>query len=204
MDYSLISIRPFINSSMSFANILWNQVVKIKYKRRISFLIVITLILCINSCYAAIEGNSNTTKSFDPNETATVPYISPITSWYHTLPPVWTGFIIGYYINPSKTPISEINFTALKSSGITDIYVLVTNDNYLPVLSESKAKADAVGIRTNAWIFPGFNYSSQVAQMKIGVLLDVETYDMPAYIPQIKAMRQATQGVTFSLLCKTR
>jgi hypothetical protein len=179
-----------------------SKVVKIEYRRIILFIIVISLILCLNSCFAAIEGNSNTTKSFDPKETAAEPYITPITSWYHTLPPIWTGFIVGYYINPSKTPISEINFTALKNSGITDIYVLVTNDNYSPVLSESKTKADAVGIRTNAWVFPGFNYASQVAQMKIGVLLDVETYDMPAYISQIKDMRQATPGVTFSLCVK--
>jgi hypothetical protein len=110
--------------------------------------------------------------------------------------------MVGYYINPSATPLSEINFNELKSAGITDIYVLVTNDNYLPVLSEAKTKADTVGIRTNAWVFPGFNYASQVAHMKIGVLLDVETYDMPAYISEIRTMRSATQGVTFSLCIK--
>jgi dTDP-glucose pyrophosphorylase len=84
-----------------------------------------------------------------------------------------TNFIMGYYINPNVTPLSGINFTALKSAGITDIYVLVTNNNYLPVLSEAKKKADAVGIRTNAWVYPGFNYASKVAGMKIGVQLDV-------------------------------
>jgi hypothetical protein len=109
---------------------------------------------------------------------------------------------MGYYINPSVTPLSEINFQDLKNAGITDIYVLVSNDNYLPVLSEAKIKADTVGIRTNAWVFPGFNYASQVAQMKIGVLLDVETYDIPASIPEIKTMREVTRGVTFSLCVK--
>lgn len=111
---------------------------------------------------------------------------------------------MGYYINPSVTPISEIDFNTLKSAGITDVYVLVTNENYEKQLSETKSRADAVGIRTNAWIFPGFSYSaaSQIAHMKIGVLFDVETYDMPAYISQIQAMRQATQGVTFSLCVK--
>ena len=113
-----------------------------------------------------------------------------------------TNFIIGYYINPNVTPISEINFNTLKSAGITDIYVLVTNNNYLPVISEAKKKADAVGIRTNAWVYPGFNYASQVAQMKIGVQLDVETYNMPAYLLQILAMRLATYGVPFSLTVK--
>ena len=113
-----------------------------------------------------------------------------------------TNFIIGYYINPNVTPISEINFKALKSAGITDIYVLVTNNNYLPVLSEAKKKADAVGIRTNAWVYPGFNHASQVAKKKIGVQLDVETYFMPAYLLQILAMRLATYGETFSLTVK--
>ena len=109
---------------------------------------------------------------------------------------------MGYYINPNVTPISEINFNALKSAGITDVYVLVTNNNYLPVLSETKQKADAVGIRTNAWVYPGFNYASQVAQMKIGVQLDVETYNMSTYLLQILTMRLATYGVTFSLTVK--
>ncbi len=59
-----------------------------------------------------------------------------------------------------------------------------------------------MGIRTNAWVYPGFNYASQVAQMNIGVQLDVETHDMPAYLPQIKAMRSETQGVKFSLSVK--
>jgi hypothetical protein len=113
-----------------------------------------------------------------------------------------TDFIVGYYINPNATPISEINFIDLKSAGITDVYVLVKNNNYSPVLTEAKNKADAVGIRTHAWVFPGFTHASQVAQMKIGVQLDVETYNMPAYILQILAMRLATYGVTFSLTVK--
>lgn len=113
-----------------------------------------------------------------------------------------TNFIMGYYINPNVTPLSGINFTALKSAGITDIYVLVTNNNYLPVLSEAKKKADAVGIRTNAWVYPGFNYASKVAGMKIGVQLDVETYNIPAYLLQILAMRLATYGETFSITVK--
>ena len=113
-----------------------------------------------------------------------------------------TDYIIGLYINPNVTPISEIDFNALKSAGITDVYVLVKNNNYIPVLSEAKSKADAVGIRTNAWVFPGFSHASEVAQMKIGVQLDVETYNMPAYLLQILAMRLATYGVPFSLTVK--
>jgi hypothetical protein len=111
-------------------------------------------------------------------------------------------FIMGYYINPNVTPISDINFTALKNAGITDIYVLVTNDNYSPVLSAAQKKANAVGIRTNAWVYPGFNHASQVAGMNIGVELDVETYDMPAYLLQIFSMRLATYGVPFSVTVK--
>ena len=111
-------------------------------------------------------------------------------------------FIVGYYINPNVTPLSEINFKDLKSAGITDIYVLVTNKNYLSVLPEAKEKADAVGIRTHAWVFPGFNHASQVAQMKIGVQLDMETYNIPAHLLEILAMRIATHGVTFSVTVK--
>lgn len=113
-----------------------------------------------------------------------------------------TNFIVGYYINPNVTPISEINFKDLKSAGITDVYVLVTNNNYLSVLPEAKEKADAVGIKTNAWVFPGFNHASQVAQMKIGVQLDMETYNIPAHLLEILAMRLATYGATFSVTVK--
>ena len=133
--------------------------------------------LGLNSGCVAAAGDSNTTQSN-------------------------TNYIMGYYINPNVTPISEINFKALKSAGITDIYVLVTNNNYLTVLSQAQKKADAVGIRTNAWVYPGFNHASKVAQMKIGVQLDVETYNMPAYLLQILAMRFATYGQTFSLTVK--
>ncbi len=119
-----------------------------------------------------------------------------------TTAPNSTNFIIGYYINPNITPISDIDFNALKKAGITDIYVLVTNNNYLAVLSEAKKNADAAGIRTNAWVYPGFSHASKVAKMKIGVQLDVETYSMPSYLLQILGMRLSTYGVPFSLTVK--
>jgi hypothetical protein len=128
-------------------------------------------------------------------------FTNSVTPWYH-IPSDPTGFIVGYYINPNVTPISKINFSALKTAGITDIYVLATNDNYLSVLPDAKSKADSVGIKTHAWVFPGFNHSAQVAQMKIGVQLDVETYDMPDYVSLIKQMRKDTEGVTFSVTVK--
>lgn len=161
--------------------------VKIKYKRILSILILSILIICLNS-------GSVFAAEFSNNSTAN--------SRYSSLPVVGNSFIMGYFINPKVTPISEIDFTSLKKVGITDIYVLVSDENYLPVLSEAKTRADDVGIRTHAWIFPGFSYAPQVANMKIGVLLDVETYDMPAYIAQIQAMRLVTQGVTFSVCVK--
>lgn len=174
--------------------------VKIKKLWILSFLLVI-LTLSLNSCFAAETENLSTADFISSGGTSLLPYTSHINPWY-PIPPVFTGRIMGYYINPSATPISDVNFTALKDAGITDIYVLVSDDNYQSVLSQFKEKADAMGIRTNAWVFPGFSYPSQVAHMGIGVLLDVETYDMPAYIPQIKDMRSATQGVTFSICVK--
>lgn len=139
--------------------------------------IILTLLLSLNSGSLAAAGNSTTTANS-------------------------TDYIIGYYINPNTTPISGIDFNALKSAGITDVYVLVKNNNYIPILSEAKTKADAVGIRTHAWVYPGFNHASQVASMKIGVQLDVETYNMPSYLLQILAMRLATYGVPFSVTVK--
>lgn len=165
-----------------------------------SFIFLFSFTLSLGLVYVAAADNSTTTPSSSTSEAMLD--ITTLNLWQPLLPPVWTGYILGYFINPRITPISEIDFNAMKKAGITDIYVLVNNDNYLPVLSEAKTKADAVGIRTNAWVFPGFNHASQVAQMKIGVILDVETYDMPAYIPEIKAMRSATSGVTFSLTIK--
>ncbi|MBP1946986.1 hypothetical protein [Methanobacterium petrolearium] len=151
---------------------------------------------CVNAA-----GNLTTPKTNSTSEVIPNPYTDTVTPWY-PIPSLETGSILGYYINPSVTPISEIDFTALKNAGITDIYVLVRNSNYTSVLPEAKAKADSVGIRTHAWVFPGFKYASQVRDMKIGVQLDVETYNMSEYIPEIKAMREATQGVTFSVCTK--
>lgn len=112
------------------------------------------------------------------------------------------NFILGYYINPNATPLSEINFSALKKAGITDIYVLVKNNNYQSVLSEAKKKADTVGIKTHAWVYPGFSYASKVAEMNIGIHLDVETYNIPAYLLEILKMRLDTVGETFSITVK--
>ncbi|MDD1763272.1 MAG: putative glycoside hydrolase [Methanobacteriaceae archaeon] len=159
------------------------------------------MILGLNSGCVAAAGNFTTTKAISINEVMQVPYTSTVTSWYN-IPLIENGFIVGIFINPRVTPISEINFTALKSAGITDIYVLVTNDNYLSVLSQAKTKADTVGIKTNAWVYPGFSHAAQVAHMKIGVLLDVETHNMSAYVSQIKDMRLATKGVTFYICVK--
>lgn len=174
------------------------KAVKIKYRWAVLFIILFALILGLTSgCVAASENSSND-QTISTN--GAIPYTSTINHWFPI--PMGNGFIVGYYINPSRTPLTEIDFSDLKRAGITDVYILVTNDNYLSILPEAKTKADAVGIRTNAWVYPGFSYASQVAHMKIGVLLDVETHDMPAYTPQIQAMRFATQGVTFSLCVK--
>lgn len=173
--------------------------VKIKPNWIIPVLLLFTVILSLNPCNAAEPVNYTAADIISTGGTTLLPYSS---STWQPIPSVGTGSILGYYINPSATPISEVDFNTLKSAGITDIYVLVTDNNYVSILTDAKVKADAVGIRTNAWVFPGFSYPSQVAGMGIGVLLDVETYDMPAYISQIKAMRSATQGVTFSLCVK--
>ncbi|BDZ68794.1 hypothetical protein [Methanobacterium ferruginis] len=149
----------------------------------------------------AAADNVTTTQTNTTSDELPVSYSSTLGPWYH-IPSMGTGFIVGYYINPRVTPISEINFTALKDAGITDIYVLANNNNYSSVLPEAKERADTVGIKTHAWVYPGFSHASEVAQMKIGVQLDVETYDMPDYLSEIKAMRQDTEGVPFSLAVK--
>ena len=128
------------------------------------------------------------------------PY-STLNPYYHTTL-LGTGYKVGFFINPRATPLSEINFNDLKKAGITDIYVLANNDNYQSVLTEAQTRANTVGMKTNAWVYPGFKYAGQIADMQIGVLLDVETHNMSAYVPEIKAMRSDTQKVTFYLCVK--
>lgn len=149
----------------------------------------------------AAAGNNTTTSKNTIIQSIPLAYTSSVTPWYH-VSYARPGFIVGYYINPNVTPISQINFTDLKDEGITDIYVLANNENYNLVLPEAKSKAGEAGIRTNAWVFPGFKHASDVVDMKIGVQLDVETYNMSSYLNEIKAMRSATQGVQFSLTVK--
>jgi hypothetical protein len=142
-------------------------------------LLIIVLTLSLSLYVASVF----TTDSNSPNQTS-------------------ENFIVGYYINPSATPISEINFNDLKNAGITDVYVLVTNKTYQTVLPETKQKADAAGIRTNAWVYPSFGHVSEVAKMNVGVQLDMETYDMPSYLVQILEMRLDSLGETFSITVK--
>lgn len=170
------------------------QAVKIQSQKIIRFLIFFSLAMGS----LVVLGDITTSNSTNISEELSAPYITP----WNSIQSGGTSFIMGYYINPTVTPISKINFTTLKNAGITDIYVLVRNDNYYPILSEAKLKADAVGIKTNAWVFPGFKHAHVIARMKIGVQLDVETYNMTEYIPEIKAMREATQGVSFSVCAK--
>lgn len=172
-----------------------------KYKCTLLVLILFTLSWGLNLGPVTATENLTAKENINIDEITQLPYTSTETSW-NPLQSFIDGYIVGYYINPSVTPLSEMDFNDFKTAGITDIYVLVNDDDYVEVLTEAKTKADSVGIRTHAWVHPGFNHTSQVASMKIGVLLDVETYDMPAYISEIKAMRSASQGVTFSLCVK--
>ena len=171
------------------------KAVEIIYKKIILFLFLLAVISGLTVVWSSSTATNNTGEEF------LEPYTTIVTPWY-PVQGVGTDFIMGYYINPQVTPISEINFTTLKDAGITDIYVLVTDENYSKVLSEAKRNADAVDIRTHAWVFPGFSHAAEVADMDVGVQLDVETYNMPEYVSKIKAMREATQGVTFSVCVK--
>lgn len=113
-------------------------------------------------------------------------------------------FSIGYFINPDATPMVNIDFKALKSKGITEVYIRATNsgtNSYTKLAGWYKIITDA-GLKPFAWTWQGFAHSAEVAKMGYHICLDMETYNMSNYLSEIRAVRNASQGKTLILCTK--
>lgn len=120
--------------------------------------------------------------------------------------PERTNFIMGYYINSDATPLDGIDYNALKEKGTTDVFVRATNTGSFGIiytdLPKVKVKTDAAGLRLHAWVWKGFSFAKEVAAMGVNLHLDLETYEMTKYIPEIEKNRSSTTGVLFTVCTK--
>jgi hypothetical protein len=119
-----------------------------------------------------------------------------------------SDFIVAYYINTDDptTTLDKINWQHLRSIGITDIYLRISNGgNYGEIFSALptiKQETDPAGLKLHAWVFPGFSHAKEVASYGVGLHIDVENYHMADSIPELQQMRNDTTGQVFSICVK--
>lgn len=95
---------------------------------------------------------------------------------------------IGYFIDPDNTPLNGINWSNLKSKGITEVYVRVMNSNYNQFGSVLNSIIKA-GLKAYSWIWEGFSYTSFLTLQGWNILMDMETYNMPNYYSEIRGIQ---------------
>lgn len=111
---------------------------------------------------------------------------------------------IGYFIRPEITPLSRINFTALKAKGISEVYIRATNGGTTAFtnLNTYYSQIVGAGLKPYAWVWQGFSHSKEVTDMGFHTVLDLETYEIEGYLPEVKQMREDTRGKTFIVCTK--
>ncbi|MCE5213663.1 MAG: Ig-like domain-containing protein [Methanobacterium sp.] len=174
---------------------------------RNGFLFLIAILIIILSVFCGSVSATDIQNLTTEQENLSTNYTSnqlTYTSYQASSP---SDFIVGYYINTNdaNTRINNIDWSYLKSIGVTDIYLRTENSgNYVYVsdLPSIKAKLDSYGLRLNAWVFPGFSQAAEVASYGVGLQVDVETYNIASYIPELTKMRADTYGQIFSICVK--
>jgi hypothetical protein len=111
---------------------------------------------------------------------------------------------VGYFINPDVTPLSQIDFGALKRSGISAVYIRATNSGstIYTNLNHYYSKIVSAGISPFAWVWEGFSHAEEVTAMGFHTVMDLETYDMASYINEVEQLRTDTQGKTLIICTK--
>jgi hypothetical protein len=95
-----------------------------------------------------------------------------------------------YFIDPNATPLSKIDFKALRKQGFTDVAVPVWTVSPENLVKTVKPLTDAAGITLYGWCWDGTGLDKigYIVDNKINVLLDEETYQMAtkeSYLSQI-------------------
>lgn len=116
---------------------------------------------------------------------------------------------IGYFIDPSATPLDKINFASLKANGITEVYIRAKNSDYQNLKSYLPLIISA-GLKPFVHIWQGlhseknpkFLHTKELATDGWHICLDIENYDMKDYLPEIKDHRQNSIGKTFIICTK--
>lgn len=107
----------------------------------------------------------------------------------------------GYFVNPEATPYTKIDFVSLKNKGITCIYYRILESNYTQH-ADVLAKIKAAGLKPYAWVWEGFRYGKELAELGWHICIDVENYNMIASVPALTQLRTDTKGKTLIICTK--
>lgn len=108
---------------------------------------------------------------------------------------------IGIFIEPANTPLAQVDFKKVKSDGLSEVYVRAKNADYTN-LKAYYSKIVSAGLKPYAWIWQGFSHAKELSAMGFNIVMDLETYNMADFIPEVKQLRQDTNGKTLILCTK--
>lgn len=133
--------------------------------------------------------------------------VGPIT-WAHMFPvvkPIPVADELGYFINRIWNPLQNISWTGLKSKGINAVYIRCAEEN-LEAISAYLPAIKAAGLKPYAWTWEGFTMTKQAVAKGWNIVADIEGYDLPTHLPEIKAIHAACTagGKTFILCTKAQ
>lgn len=110
---------------------------------------------------------------------------------------------IGYFIDPSATPVTSAVLAGVKSGGGTEVYIRVKNADYKNHASEL-ALVKAAGLKPFAWIWQGFSYTKEMVAAGWNIVMDMETYSMANYVSEIKNIRSLTSASSKTFILCTK
>ena len=110
---------------------------------------------------------------------------------------------IGYFIDPSATPVTSAVLAAVKGGGGTEVYIRVKNADYKNHASEL-ALVKAAGLKPFAWIWQGFSYTKEMCAAGWNIVMDMETYKMSDYVSEIKNIRSLTSSASKTFILCTK
>jgi hypothetical protein len=108
-----------------------------------------------------------------------------------------------YFIDPNATPLSKIDFKALRKQGFTDVAVPIWTVSPEKLVNEVKPLTDAAGITLYGWCWDGTSLDKirYLVDNKINVLLDEETYQMTSKVSYLASIYNLTKGKVKFTIC---
>lgn len=108
-----------------------------------------------------------------------------------------------YFIDPNATPLSKIDFKALRKQGFTDVAVPVWTVSPEKLVNEVKPLTTAAGLTLWGWCWDGTGLDKirTLVENKINVLLDEETYQMTSKVNYLASIYNLTKDKVKFMVC---